>query len=186
VRMVTLTWNYPNKYGGSCVSGGGLTDEGRAFVRRSGELGVIIDVSHSSDELFWDVAEIAQKPFVASHSNSRSVHEHRRNLTDDQFKAIIKAQGVAGINLYSDFVASGGPTVADVVRHIDHFAELGGVENMAIGADFDGCDRLPEGITGAEDVYVLADELIKQGYSDREVYDIFYNNLRRVIEEVIG
>lgn len=186
VRIVTLTWNYPNSFGGSCVTGGGLTEKGRAFVRRAGELGIVVDVSHGSDELFFDVAETSQKPFIASHSNSRAVHPHRRNLTDEQFRTLVKAGGVAGINLYAEFVTGGPCRIADVIRHIEHFLSLGGERNICLGGDLDGCRDLPDGIGGVQDVRKLAEELARLGYSDGLIHDIFMNNLSRVLREVIG
>lgn len=186
VRVVTLTWNYPNSLGGSCVTGGGLTEKGRAFVRRAGELGIAVDVSHGSDELFFDVAEVAKKPFLASHSNSRAVHPHRRNLTDEQFRTLVKAGGVAGINLYAEFLTDGPCRIADAVRHIEHFLSLGGERNVCLGGDLDGCRDLPEGIGGVQDVRKLAEELARLGYSDALIHDIFMNNLSRVLREVIG
>ena len=186
VRIVTLTWNYPNCLGGSCVTGGGLTEKGRAFVRRAGELGIVVDVSHGSDELFFDVAEVSKKPFIASHSNSRAVHPHRRNLTDEQFQTLVKSGGVAGVNLYAEFVTNGPCRMVDVIRHIEHFLSLGGERNVCLGGDLDGCRDLPEGISGVQDLRLLADELARLGYPDTLIHDIFMNNLSRVIREVIG
>ena len=186
VRIVTLTWNYANDFGGSCVTGGGLTAKGRDFVRRAGELGIVIDVSHGSDELFFDVAEAADGPFIASHSNSRAVHPHRRNLTDEQFCILVQKGGVAGINLYAEFLTAGTCRISDVVRHVEHFLSLGGEHALCLGGDLDGCRDLPEGISGVQDVRLLADELARLGYSDSLIADIFYNNLSRVLHEVIG
>ncbi len=186
VRVVTLTWNYPNALGGSCITGGGLTEKGRAFVRRANTLGIVIDVSHGSDALFFDVAETSQKPFIASHSNARAVYPHRRNLTDEQFCTLVKAGGVAGVNLYAAFLADGTCTLTDVIRHIEHFFSLGGERNVCLGGDLDGCDSLPQGICGVQDVSLLAEELARLGYADSLIYDLFYNNLSRVIREGIG
>ncbi len=183
IRLITLTWNYKNAFGGSCVTGGGLTDEGKELVRRANELGIVIDVSHGSEELFWDVAAIAKKPFIASHSNSKKLCAHRRNLTDEQFKEIIKCGGVAGINLYSEFITEGRQaTIDDVVAHIDHFMELGGEKNIAMGGDLDGCDSIPEGINGVENVERIWEALSRRGYSGTTLRGIFFDNLLRVFK----
>lgn len=186
VRIVTLTWNYANHLGGSCVTGGGLTEAGRAFVRRANTLGMVIDVSHGSDELFFDVAETSSAPFLASHSNSRSVHPHRRNLTDEQFRMLVKKGGVAGINLYAAFLSDGTCRISNVIRHIEHFLSLDGEGSVCLGGDLDGCQDLPEGIAGVQDIFRLADELARLGYADSLIHDIFYNNLSRVLRAVIG
>ncbi len=179
VRAINLTWNNPNKL----ICAEGLTDLGVSFVRRCGELGVIVDVSHLPDAAFWNVIDIALRPVMASHSNSRAVCAHRRNLTDEQFSAIIKNGGVAGINLYSDFLGR-EPTLITVIEHIEHFLSLGGEKNIALGCDFDGCDSLPDGINGIEDLEKIYNALLRLNYKETLVNNIFYYNLMRVVEEV--
>jgi len=187
VRMVTLTWNYRNILGGSCVTGGGLTDYGRDFVQRCAKCGIICDLSHGSEELFWDVARTIDKPFVASHSNAKALCSHPRNLTDDQFRELIARGGVTGINLYGKFITeSGDCTLEDVCRHIDHFMELGGEKNVGIGGDLDGCSIFPKEFHGVEDIGKLRDALKQRGYSDALLDDLFYWNLYRVFQEVVG
>lgn len=185
VRAVVLTWNFENKLSGSNDEGSdkGLTDLGRLFVRKCEELGIIVDVSHISQKGFWDVIEIAQRPVIASHSNSKALCDNKRNLSDRQFGAIADTGGVVGINLFSDFLGE-SPNIDTVTGHIEHFLQLGGEKNIAIGADFDGCDRLPDGIDGVESVYKLAENLLKKNYTEPLVYDIFYNNLLRVVMDI--
>jgi membrane dipeptidase len=137
VRALNLCWNHLN----ALCSEKGLTELGERFVTRCNELGIIIDVSHLRDEAFWDVIRLTTAPVMASHSNSRVICPHKRNLTDEQFKAIIKCRGVAGINMYAHFLGE-NPDVNTVIRHIEHFLSLGGAENIALGCDFDGCDTL--------------------------------------------
>ncbi len=144
----------------------------------------MIDVSHLSDEGFCDVAEITSKPFIASHSNSRTVCPHFRNLTDDQFKVLIKRGGVAGINLCPDFLGT-DPSVDSIVRHIEHFAALGGENNIGIGADFDGIGSLPRGIRGTEDLYKIFDRLLSLNYSQEQADKIAFSNMYRVFSEVL-
>ena len=185
VRMVTLTWNHENALSGTHVEAvdQGLTELGRRFVRRCRDLGVIVDVSHISEPGFWDVAEELTGPFVASHSNAFALCPHSRNLTDGQFLAIVKAGGVAGLNLYGALIGE-RPDVAGTISHIEHFCGLGGERSVAIGADLDGCDSLPRGIAGIEDLEKLAEGLLRKNYAEALVHDIFYNNLFRVVDEV--
>jgi len=185
---VNLTWNYENALSGSNAEGAdkGLTAQGRAFVERMQQLGMLVDVSHLSDPGFWDVAELsarAGKPFIAGHSNARALCPHRRNLTDEQFTAIIKARGVAGLNMCADFVAEEGPTVDDLAAHIEHWMSLGGQDSAAIGGDWDGTDLCPgiDDITGLEALY---ERLLRLNYPEDLVRNIFYNNMMRVVSEV--
>lgn len=185
VRSIVLTWNFENALSGSNDegSGSGLSDLGRRYVRKCEELGIIVDVSHISEPGFWDVVEIAERPIIASHSNSRSLWDNKRNISDRQFRAIADTGGVAGINLYTDFLGE-KPDVETVIGHIEHFLQLGGEKSIAIGADLDGCDTLPEGICGIESLHSIAENLLKKNYTESLVYDIFYNNLLRVVREI--
>ncbi|MBO6010850.1 MAG: membrane dipeptidase [Oscillospiraceae bacterium] len=190
VSAVCLTWNTPTVISGTNVNEPerGLSAEGRAFVRRMNELGMIVDVSHLSDPGFWDVAEICEGPIIASHSNARALCGHTRNLTDEMFRAIVEKGGVAGLNLYSAFLVEPGKTatVEDAVHHIEHFLELGGGKNIAIGGDLDGCDTLPTGIAGIQNVGKIFDALLARGCPESTARDIFYNNLMRVVKQVCG
>ena len=145
------------------------------------ELGLAVDVSHLSDPGFWDVEKLAKGPFIASHSNSRAIHGHPRNLTDDMFRAIRDHGGSVGINLYALFLGEEKVTVETVLRHVDHFLDMGGEKTLAIGGDLDGCDRLPEGISGIQDVHLVRDALRDRGYEEALLDDIFYQNLMRVL-----
>lgn len=185
LRAVNITWNHANALSGTNVEnpGQGLTEQGRAFVRRAQELGMLVDVSHLSDPSFWDVAELAVKPFFASHSNSRRLCPHPRNLTDEQFTAIIEHHGVAGLNMCDEFLGP-DPTVDTLVSHIEHWFGLGGEENVSLGGDWDGISRPPAGISGIQDLYKLADRLLQMNYPEERVNGLFYNNLMRVVREV--
>ena len=181
-RMSTLGWNESNPLAGSCVTGGCLTDLGRQYVSEAQRLGMIVDVSHISDEAFWDIVSITQKPIVASHSNSRHIHNVARNLTDDMFRAICQTNGVAGINLYADFIGA-NPDLNDLCRHILHFLELDPTAtHIALGGDLDGCDALPEGFAGVQDYPQLADCLLQHGLNDEMIHNIFWNNALEVFE----
>ena len=122
-RISSLGWNEKNPLTGSHETGGGLTDQGREYVKEAQRLGMLIDVSHISDEGFWDIMDITQAPIVATHSNSRAVWNNSRNLTDDMFRAIVQTGGVAGYNVCAEFTGE-KPTLDTMCDHILHFMEL--------------------------------------------------------------
>ena len=187
VRAVNLTWNFENALSGSnCESPQkGLTPLGREFVREMFRLGMVVDVSHLSDPGFWDVAELAAqagKPFFASHSNSRALCPHKRNLTDAQFTAIIENQGVAGLNMCRDFLGP-HPGVEDLIAQVEHWCALGGAAHVAIGGDWDGCDLCP-GMAGITDIRLLYEGLLRRNYREDDVRGMFYHNMMRVVRDV--
>ncbi len=175
-RMTTLGWNEANPLAGSHKTGGGLTPAGRDYVRRAQRLGMVVDVSHISDEAFWDIMDITERAVIASHSNSRRVCDVSRNLTDEMFIAICRCGGVAGINLYADFVGE-EPDLDRLCDHIFHFLALDpGGKHIALGGDLDGCDQLVQGFSGIQDYPKLARQLLHRGLPESAVMDIFWNN----------
>ena len=181
VRLLNPVWNRANVLSGTNAEDPerGLSAKGRDFIRALEEYGIYPDVSHLSDAGFWDLVHIARRPIVASHSNARAVCPHRRNLTDDQFRAIRDSGGVVGLNLYLHFV--GQPTMDALVAHVEHFLALDGEKTLCLGGDLDGCEALAAGMTGMQDVPRLYEALKARGYSDALLEDIFWNNLRRLI-----
>ncbi len=178
--MTTLTWNHPNELAGPHGTDLGLTAQGKAFVRRAQELGILIDVSHLSERAFWDLIDVTGAPIVASHSNSRAVCDHSRNLTDRQFKVICNLGGLVGLNLYAPFLKQEGRAdFSDFKRHMDHFLELGGQHHLALGGDLDGCDALPTGFRGVESWNDLGRWLLQQGVEELTVNNVFNNNAVR-------
>ena len=181
-RIASLGWNEKNPLTGSHVTGGGLTDQGREFVKEAQRLGILIDVSHISDEGFWDIMKITQAPIVATHSNSRSVCDNSRNLTDDMFRAIVETGGVAGYNGCADFTGE-NPTVDTICDHIFHFMELDPTgKHIALGGDLDGVSKLPGGFEGVQSWPVLAARLMERGLSEDTVRDIYWNNVLGVMK----
>ena len=175
-RVTTLGWNEQNVLSGSHMTGGGLTDLGREFVREAQRLGFIIDVSHISDEGFWDIMKITDAPVIATHSNSRAICGVSRNLTDDMFRAICETGGVAGFNQCAPFVGA-APDLDTACDHFLHFMELDpDGKHIALGGDLDGCDKLPKGFDGVQDYPALAQQLLQRGLNDNNLYDIFWNN----------
>lgn len=185
VRAVNLTWNHANALSGTNAEekDRGLSPRGRDFVREMDRLGILVDVSHLSDPGFWDVMEISAGPVIASHSNSREVFFDARNLTDEQFTAIIGKNGVAGLNMYAGFLGE-TPDLDTVVAHLEHFLSLGGEKNVALGGDWDSCTRLPAGLTGIQDMDRLYERLLARNYEEDLVRGLFYFNLMRVVNEV--
>lgn len=184
-RISTLGWNEKNVLTGSHKTGGGLTDRGREYVAQAQRLGILIDVSHISDEGFWDIMDISQAPVIASHSNSRAIRDVSRNLTDDMFLAICRSGGVAGINQCTHFLGA-EPTLDTVCDHIIHFMELDPEgKHIALGGDLDGVDQLPEGYTGVEGYEALSLRLLERGLSENNVMDIFWNNAFGVIQNAV-
>ena len=179
VRFLTLVW------GGECCIGGAhdtdkpLTPFGREVLERCFSLGIVPDVSHASDAVFWEVADAAHrhgKPFLASHSNARQVYAHSRNITNEMMCALTGAGGLCGISFCRTHL-TGNPvcTCEDIFRHIDHFFSLGGEWNVALGGDLDGCS-LPDDISDIRDLYRLADTMARHNYSDGSIRNVFYNN----------
>lgn len=181
-RIASLGWNEKNPLTGSHVTGGGLTDQGREFVKEAQRLGILIDVSHISDEGFWDIIRITQAPIVATHSNSRSVWNNSRNLTDDMFRAIVETGGVAGYNACADFTGE-NPTLDTVCDHIFHFMELDPTgRHIALGGDLDGVSHMPAGFEGVQSWPALAARLMERGMNEATVRDIYWNNVLGVMK----
>ena len=198
VRMMTLTWNFPNEIGYPNINMtnktkvniripntvDGLTPFGKEVVKKMNELGMIIDVSHLSDAGFYDVINLSTKPIVCSHSNSRKICKVSRNLTDEMILALKKNKGVMGINYCPDFISSSKKNqIPDIIKHINHIKEVGGIDIIALGSDFDGIPT-PNGMSDATKTLELKEALVKEGYTQEEIDKIFYKNFLRVFKKV--
>ena len=187
VRLITLTWNYPNCIGYPNFEwehkDKGLTPFGEEVVAEMNRLGMIIDVAHLSDKGFYDVAKLSTKPFVASHSNARAVEGHPRNLTDDMLRVLAEKGGVTGINFEPIFLGNEG-TVEAMTNQINHMRNVAGIEVVAIGTDFDGTSPLAE-IKDIGCMGILFEALKKEGFTAEEIDKIAYKNAERVIREVL-
>ena len=182
-RISSLGWNEQNPLTGSHKTGGGLTDLGREYVKTAQKLGMIIDVSHISDEGFWDIMKVTEKPIVATHSNSRAVCDNSRNLTDDMFRAIVETGGVAGFNQCAPFVGE-KPNLDTICDHILHFLELDpDGTHIALGGDLDGCEELPEGFDGVQSYPAMAQRLLERGVDEKLLHIIFWNNALEVMDK---
>lgn len=188
VRLINLCWNYDNILCGSAngPTKSGLTWRGKDYVKYMQKIGVVADLSHASERTFWDTAEISTRPIIAGHSNSKKICDNPRNLTDEQFLELVRVGGVAGLNLFPEFLSSGGrASIDDVLRHAYHFLELGGEKAICLGGDLDGVDTLPDGITGIESYGEIYEAMLRQNWSEALIQDIFYNNLMAVLEKAI-
>lgn len=184
-RASTLGWNEQNVLIGSHKTGGGLTDLGREYVKECQRLGILVDVSHCSDEGFWDIIKVSDAPIIASHSNSRAVCGHSRNLTDDMFRAICETGGTAGFNHCAYFVGE-NPDLDTVCDHILHFLELDPEgRHISLGGDLDGCDALPAGFEGIQSYPAMAQRLLERGVGEKIVENIYWNNAMGVIERAV-
>ena len=185
VRLMTLTWNGRNEIADGCMQedAKGLTPFGFDVIREMNRMGMTVDVSHLSEAGFWDVANVSTKPFVATHSDSKALQPHQRNLTDDQFREIAQGGGLVGLNFHSDFLG-GTEDIAEIVNHAEHFLNLGGEKVLALGSDFDGCE-LCGGINGVQDVSKLYDAMAER-FGKEITDDVFYNNTYRFFRKNLG
>ena len=181
-RISTLGWNEKNVLSGSNQTGGELTDLGREYVREAQRLGMLIDVSHLSDEGFWDIMDMTEAPVIATHSDSRAVRNVPRNLSDDMFREICQTGGVAGINLYTDFLGDHA-NLDTVCDHVFHYLELDpDGRHVALGGDLDGCESIPEGMTGVDGYNALAERLNARGLDPDLIHRIFWDNALGVMK----
>ena len=202
-RMMTITWNFQNELGfpngkDESVTPAraipdtvhGLTETGIAFVQEMERLGMIIDISHLNDAGIWDVFRYTRKPFVASHSNARALAGHPRNLTDEMIRALADRGGVAGINYFDAFVkdrVDGKAALSlcrDMVAHMKHMKQVGGIGCIGLGSDFDGFGS-PVEMKDCSGMQLLADEMSREDFSTGEIEAVFSENVLRVYKELL-
>ena len=203
VRMMTLTWNHENELASPNVVPGngvhrlwpcqpnteaGLKEKGFEFLAEMERLHIIADVSHLSDKGFWDIAGHSTRPFVASHSNCRALAPHCRNLTDEMIRALAERGGLAGLNFCAAFLDDQPSaelcrsTAALMAKHAAHFKQVGGIEMVALGSDFDGIGGKLE-LDSCDRMEMLADALRKEGFTEDEVEGVYYRNAMRFFED---
>ena len=177
VRMLTLTWNGENELGSGNETDHGLSPFGREAVRELERQGILVDASHLNDRGFDDLLGVAEKPFVASHSNARAVCGHKRNLTDEQIRELVRRKCLIGLNFYSAFLREDGcpATPDDLWRHAVHFLELGAEHCLALGSDADGAD-LPPCLDGPSAFAGLYQYFLDRGLPPALADRIFWKN----------
>ena len=200
--LATLTWNADNALAGCRGSARGLSDRGRAFVRAAQSCGVLLDVSHLGDRAFWELADCARAPIMASHSDCRALCGHPRNLTDDQLRAIRDLDGVVGLNSFSIFVDHdpAKQTVENLARHAEHMIDIMGIDHVGCGFDFfefiedeetmgsmaASSTHAVKGMDDASQIPNLFKVFEKMGLSQEERDKIARLNFQAVVKKTIG
>ncbi len=186
VRIMNLTWNHENCLGYPHrppeFQKKGLKPFGIDVVRRMDELGIIVDVSHLSDQGFWDVVRYGTRPFLATHSNARALRKVSRNLTDHMIRAVADCGGIVGLNLYPAFLAEPPSHNVDaILQHLKHMINQGGRQSVGLGTDFDGMD-LPPTIKDASNMPYLVQAMEQAGFSSGQIEDVCYRNAEQFFQ----
>lgn len=194
VKSVGLTWNFANLCADGALEerGAGLSSFGKEVVQLNNQHLVWTDVSHLNEKSFWDVLDIAEFP-IASHSNSKTISDHPRNLSDRQAERLFQSNGFIGMACYPRFLRkhdNDKATIADMIKHIDHFCSLGGVKHITFGSDFDGITRFVQDLENTSKYQNLINELLKY-YREEDVEGFAYQNFlnhrpetKQVVESV--
>lgn len=187
VVYITLCHNGDNDLCDSargCRTHNGVSRFGVEAIREMNRQGIMVDLSHASEKSFYDALDISGQPIVCSHSSSRALCDHPRNLTDDQMRALAKAGGVAQTTLYHGFLRSDGEaTVLDVIAHLDHSIRIMGIEHVGIGTDFDG-DGGVRGFNDASEVINFTRMLLAKRYNEADIQRIWGGNFMRLMAKV--
>ena len=204
VRYMTLTWNNTNGWADSSGDEsrhGGLTEFGREVIGEMNRLGMVVDVSHASDETFWDALEATSAPLMATHSSARALVDNPRNLSDEMLEAVAQNGGVVMVNFGGTFIdprkASKWRIIRDVILHwgpspvpldllldhIDHVVRVAGIDHVGLGSDFDGTLLLPEGANDVSGFPNITAGLLERGYSQTDIQKILGENALRVLEQ---
>jgi membrane dipeptidase len=205
VRAAGLVWSRRNYVADGCSFSpveegqrGGLTKFGVKAVRKMEEMNMLIDVSHLNDEGFWDIMKFTNRPFIASHSDVRNIHDRMRNLTDEQIKAIAERNGVIGINAYKNIagVKEGEDPIKKLADHVEYMANLVGPSHVGFG--FDLCNSYYESelkfkfephnsdsLDSHADAVLITEELLRRGMSEEDVKLIIGGNFYRIFNEIL-
>ena len=187
IALVTLLWNNPNKIGyphsmDLSLNKKGLTEFGIDVVEEMNDKGIIIDVSHMSEGGFWDICKYSKSPFIATHSDSKNIQNHSRNLADDQVKAIAERNGIIGLNVFPPFVnGKNKAEFKDYIKHVKHIVNIGGEDILGIGTDFDGINGDYE-ISDSNKVIEFINFLNLNGFSSSFLEKFAYKNVESFLE----
>jgi membrane dipeptidase len=198
LRSLGIVWSRDNLFGRGvpfrfpCTpdTGPGLTEPGKALVRRCNELKILIDVSHLNEKGFWDVARHSSAPIVATHSNAHALSASSRNLTDEQIRIIGKSGGMIGLNFANGFLRADGRWQSEngldtMMRHLDHMMKLAGEDHVGLGSDFDGA-RIPSQIGDASGLPRLVEAMKAHGYGEELTKKLCAENWMKVLERSWG
>ncbi len=190
VRYIGLTWNNSNSFADAAGHNihGGLSKLGRRLIKKMMSLGMLIDLSHSSDNTFYDVLKIAKTyPVILSHSSARGLVNHKRNITNNMLRTIRANGGVIGVIYHSKYLKKKAKaSIEDVLNHIDYLVELSSVDNVALGSDYDGFIKTPRGLEDISKLASLSLGLYNRGYSFSDIKKILGTNFIRVFRAVEG
>ena len=177
VCCITLVWNGDYEIGSGHTTEKGLTDFGKALIPELEKHGILIDVSHLNDNGFSDLLKIAKRPFIATHSNARAICGHKRNLTDDMIREMVKRDCLIGLNYFVKFLKDDGvvESLDALYDHIMHFFELGAQKNLALGSDYDGA-TLPDCLNTPAKAAGIYEYLLSRGMSEELAQGIMYKN----------
>lgn len=174
---------------------GGVSEFGAEVIREMNRVGMMVDLSHASEESFYDALDISRVPIVCSHSSAKALCDHPRNLTDEQMKALARKGGVAQVTLYHGFLKKDSPeflhgpylpneaTILTAIDHLNHMVNVMGIEHVGIGTDFDG-DGGIRGCASASELINFTRRLMKERYSEEQIQMIWGGNFLRVMEQV--
>ncbi len=195
LRSLGLVWSRPNQFGygvpfelpASPDTGPGLTEEGRALVRRCNDLGIAVDLAHLNERGFWDVTERSTDPLIVSHAGVHDLCPSTRNLTDEQLDAVADSGGVVGITFAVNAIRPDGKrdvdtSVETLVDHFEYVADRIGVEHVAVGSDFDGAE-IPNAVGDVTGLPSIFEELEARGFDAEDRRKIASENWLRVLEE---
>lgn len=198
LRSLGLVWSRDNAFGhgvpfkfpSSPDTGPGLTEAGKALVRRCNELKIMVDVSHLNEKGFWDVARHSNAPIVATHSNAHALSASSRNLTDEQLKIIGKTGGMVGLNFANGFLRADGRWQSEngldtMLRHLDHLMKVAGEDHVGLGSDFDGA-RIPSQIGDVTGLPRLVDAMVAHGYGEELSRKLCSENWMKVLDRTWG
>lgn len=183
VIIIGLCHNEDNALCGGIKNTKGLTTFGRKILRQMQKHKVILDVSHLGEKSYWEALEEYSLPFMASHSNSRTIHNHPRNITDSQFAYLVKRGGLCAVNFVPEFLKSEKADIDAVVSHIEYFMSLGGENSLCIGSDFDGIEKTALGLENAACVYRLYDRLLSINYNESLINKIAFSNFHNFLRK---
>ena len=181
-RIVGLTHFFDNEMAGSSTGLGksGLTPNGRELIKRMETKHMLIDLAHASNATIDDVTAITSKPVMVSHTGVRGTCDNARNLSDQEIRAVAKTGGLVGIGYWNTAICA--TDAQGIARSIRYVANLTGIEHVGIGSDFDGATTMPFDTTG---LVQITDELLREGFSEREIQLIMGGNSLRLLQETL-
>lgn len=188
IRSVGLTWNQRNQLADGISernAGGGLTRLGKEVIKEMNRLGMMVDLAHMTPAGFKESLEVSESPLIVSHANAHAICEHPRNLSDEQLKMLRENGGVVGMTFYPPFIDRENPCLDRVLDHLEHVAEVSGIDHVGLGSDFDGMKgRFLEDLKDPSFLPRLTQGLLNRGFKEEEVGKVLYGNFFRIVSSV--